>query len=68
MKLLTVREFADQERDGNTVAVYRDINCGGLPVIQTGPVKGLRISMDMYRRHLRGEPIADRYFLKKESA
>ena len=64
MKLMTVREFADAEFDGNTVAVYRQINNGAMPVIKTGEKKGFRISQDMYRRHLRGEPVPDRYFMK----
>ena len=68
MKLQKVREFADDEFDGNVDVVYRLINNGQLPVIRTGEKKGFRISPDMYRRHLRGEPIDDRYFIKKGAA
>lgn len=47
--------------------MYDGIAAGNIPVVKVGK-KSYRISREMWARHKRGEPIADRYFLKKGAA
>lgn len=45
---------------------YDGIRAGNIPVINVGNTS-YRISREMWARHKRGEPISDRYFVKKAS-
>jgi hypothetical protein len=68
-ELLKIRELLkDEEPDMSESQYYRGVRAGVLPVIQTGPSNGYRLTVDLWRRFKRGEHIDARYFLKKGAA
>lgn len=68
-ELLKIKDFLEiEEPEMTEYGYYRGVRSGLLPVIQTGPKKGLRMTIDLWRRFKRGETIDRRFFLKKGAA
>jgi len=66
-ELLKIKEFLEKEEPEMTPAkYYRGVGSGVLPVIQTGPEKGFRMTLALWRRFKSGEPIDGRFFLRKK--
>ena len=67
-ELITINELCDEEPSMNPDKYYRGARAGVLPVIQTGPEKGFRMTRGLWSRFKRGEEIPSRYFLRKNTA
>ena len=58
--LREIRELG--EDDIGVDKYYRGVRAGEFPVIKTGPKAGLRMTVDLWRKFKRGEPIDRRFF------